>query len=30
VKHLKEQLKQRLTEVLSGAQQTVADEAIDE
>jgi len=30
VKHLKEQPKKRLIEVWSGAQQTVADEAIDE
>ena len=30
VKHLKEQIKQHLTEVWSGAQQTVDDEAVDE
>jgi len=30
VKDLKEQIKQHLTEVWSGAQQTVVDEAVDE
>jgi len=30
VKHLKEQPKQRLTEVWSGAQQTAVDDATDE